>query len=354
MITIDFDTLRFIGLTQAIAGTIHTFEHPTPGATLARVIEVQREWMVLHDGRAPYQARMLARLVQELVQQDASLAVGDWVLAEQHAGGESWISARVPPLTHIARRSAEGRRQSLASNIDTALLVMGLDHDFNPRRMERYLALTQAAGVAPVIVLTKADIGIDVDERVAQLAKRLPPTIPMLALNALGAQPARELAPWLGVGQTLILLGSSGAGKSTLTNALTASAQETGGVREGDGRGRHTTTSRSLHLCPGGACIIDTPGLRSWQPDADEKQITASFADIEALAASCQFRDCHHDGEPGCAVAGTVDPDRLRNYHKLLREARRSQQTPLDRIAERNKWKVLMRSVEARNRMKQE
>jgi ribosome biogenesis GTPase len=144
------------------------------------------------------------------------------------------------------------------------------------------------------------------------------------------------------------LLGSSGAGKSSLTNTLTQAQQQTGGVRHGDSRGRHTTTSRSLHLCPDGACIIDTPGLRSWQPDADEASVAASFEDIDALAAQCQFRDCRHASEPGCAVRGAVDADRLQNYHKLRREARRSELTPLERIAEVAKWKVMQRAAGAR------
>jgi ribosome biogenesis GTPase len=148
----------------------------------------------------------------------------------------------------------------------------------------------------------------------------------------------------------LILLGSSGAGKSTLTNTLTGGQQLTGGVRGDDSRGRHTTTARSLHLCPGGACIIDTPGLRALRLDADEDQLDAAFDDIDTLARQCQFRDCAHEAEPGCAVRGAVDEDRLRNFHKLLREVRRNRQTPLERIAERNKWKVLVKSMAAKDR----
>lgn len=352
MIDIDFASLRSIGFNQSIAGQLHTTLQAAPGNRLARITEVQRDWLAVHDGDAEHKVRALPKLLQALHQQDASLAVGDWVLVETHAGGERWIGAQLPPLTHIARRANDGRRQSLASNIDTALLVMGLDHDFNLRRMERCIALVQAAGVAAVAVMTKADIGTDVEERMTQLQRRLPASVPAFAVNALAPQAGAALAPWLGAGQTLVLLGSSGTGKSTLTNTLAGSAQQTGGVRRGDGRGRHTTTARSLHLCEGGACIIDTPGLRTWRPDADEETLAATFDDIDALAQRCQFRDCGHGAEPGCAVRGAVHPDRLRNYHKLLREARRSQQTPLDRIAERARWKVLGKAAQERGRQK--
>jgi ribosome biogenesis GTPase len=258
-----------------------------------------------------------------------------------------------PPVTQIARRANDGRRQPLASNIDTALLVMGLDHDYNPRRMERYIALVQASGVAAVAVLTKADIGVDVAERLEQLRRRLPAQVAVVAVNGLSEDAGTQLGPWLGEGQTLVLLGSSGAGKSTLTNTLLQEpAQSTGGVRKGDGRGRHTTTARSLHQCPSGACIVDTPGLRTWRADADEEALAATFEDIEAFATRCRFRDCRHDGEPGCAVRAQVDEDRLLNYHKLLRDARRSQQSPLERAVQRSKWRTLGKAGEARAREK--
>lgn len=343
MIDIDFELLRPIGLTQAIANQLNLLDSPPSAGRLVRVTEVHRDAVTVHDGAGQFRARCLPRLAAQ-----ESIAVGDWMVASD----KQWLSARLEPFTELSRRTADGQRQALASNVDTALLVMGLDHDFNLRRVERYMALVHAAGVAPVVVLTKADIVADGGERLEQLRQRLPGSVAMFALNALGDDAPRALRPWLGSGQTLILLGSSGAGKSTLTNTLSGGAQATGGVREGDSRGRHTTTARSLHLCAGGACIIDTPGLRSLQPDIGEEALTAAFGDIDALAAQCQFRDCRHEAEPGCAVRAAVDPDRVRNYQKLLREARRSQQTPLGRIAERSKWKALVKAVGARDRAK--
>ncbi|MGZ5847823.1 MAG: GTPase RsgA, partial [Ramlibacter sp.] len=130
-----------------------------------------------------------------------------------------------------------------------------------------------------------------------------------------------------------------------LTNTLLRSdVQQTGGVRSSDGRGRHTTTARSLHLCEGGACIIDTPGLRTWRPDADGHALAATFDDVQALAHGCRYRDCRHEGEPGCAVRAEVPADRLRNYQKLLRDAERGEQTPLQRIVLRRKWKTLRKA----------
>lgn len=339
MTTIDFASLRSIGLSQHVVGQLHLLPEP---ACLARITQVHRGSIAVHDGTGELAARALPHLAGQLV-------VGDWVGLDRQANGDCWIAARLAPQTQIARRTEGRLTQPLVSNVDTALLVMGLDNDFNPRRLERTIAMVQVAGVAPVVVLTKADISGDVEGQLALLRQRLPATVPIVALDA--RQPA-GLVPWLGIGQTLVLLGTSGAGKSTLTNALCGSDQQTGGLRHGDGRGRHTTTARSLHLCRDGACIIDTPGLRSWRPDADEQTLAASFDDIATLAGQCQFRNCRHEAEPGCAVRDAVDADRLHNYRKLVREARRATQTPQDRINERARWKVMMKAGKERGRAK--
>jgi ribosome biogenesis GTPase len=152
---------------------------------------------------------------------------------------------------------------------------------------------------------------------------------------------AQALAPYLNAGQTVVLLGSSGAGKSTLTNTLAgAPLQDTGAVREHDSRGKHTTTSRSLHRLPGGACIIDTPGLRALRPDVDEATLAWLFDDIGRLAMQCRFRDCRHQEEPGCAVREGIGSDRLRNYHKLMREARRDTMSLLERQQQAAVWRA--------------
>jgi ribosome biogenesis GTPase / thiamine phosphate phosphatase len=354
MIDFDIEQLRQIGLNSLLINTLYQLPAvPEESDALMRVVEVQRDCFCLHDGAAEHRARALPWLLQETHSGQDSIAIGDWVTVSQREHGESWINSRLPAVTQIARRANDGRRQVLASNVDTALLVMGLDHDFNPRRMERYIALVSASGVAPLVVWTKADIGHDVHERAGQLRLRLPASVPIVTLNTLDAASVEQLSPWLGFGQTLVMLGASGTGKSTLTNTLTRrEAQSTGGVRHGDGRGRHTTTARSLHLCSSGACIIDTPGLRTWRPDADEKSVASAFEDIEALAANCHFRDCRHESEPGCAVREHIAEDRLRNYRKLLRDVQRSQQTPLEKIALRARWKAIGKAGTERLREK--
>lgn len=354
MIAFDFAQLRPIGLQQTTASAAAQLDFPCSTAQLMRVSAVHRDSIVVHDGSQEHLAHILPRLLHELQAQDTVLAVGDWVATEADAHGALWITAHLSPFTQIARRGNDGRRQVLANNVDTALLVMGLDADFNPRRLERYLAIVQASRVSPVVVLSKADVADDVAGKLSLLKQRLPSHVPLFAVDTRHAYDVAILDPWLDAGQTLVLLGSSGAGKSSLTNTLCAAGQSTQGVRHGDGRGRHTTTARSLHLCAGGACIIDTPGLRSWQADAGAETVAATFDDIAALAATCQFRDCRHASEPGCAVRGAVDADRLRNYHKLLRDARRSEATPLERISARARWKTILKAGQERSRQKRQ
>ncbi|MGZ5848774.1 MAG: GTPase RsgA, partial [Ramlibacter sp.] len=253
---IEIDLLRRLGLSQATLAQLGQALTTDDGTRLMRVVQTQRDRHALHDGRDVHVARLLPAAHHALQAGDSQLTVGDWVRAGPDAHGDVWIGSRLEPATQIARRANDGRRQALASNVDTALLVMGLDADFNPRRMERSIAMVRASGVAPVAVLSKVDLGAEARHRVALLRERLPKDVPVVAVDGTRPQARTELQPWLGPAQTLVLLGASGAGKSTLTNTLLgADVQQTGGVRSGDGRGRHTTTARSLHLCEGGACI---------------------------------------------------------------------------------------------------
>ena len=344
------DRLRRIGYSNLVGQNLAQL--PTTGSAM-RVLEVHRDGAVLHDGASERRAQLRPSLGRELATSDEQLAVGDWVLAADDNGGGLWVSSRMAPLNQLVRRTSEGARQCLVSNVDSALLVMGLDGDFSLRRLERYLTLVRSAQVWPVVVLTKRDLADHGDARCDETRRRIPAEVPIHAVDARLPAAARELAAYLEPGQTLVLLGSSGAGKSTLTNSLLGrAAQVTGPVREDDSRGRHTTSVRSLHLLPGGACVIDTPGLRGLRADTDETGLNASFPDIVGLAERCRFRDCQHAGEPGCAVRALVDPDRLANFHKMRREIQRESMTLLDRRKQLAEWKARGRAAEQRMKMK--
>jgi len=355
---IDFDRLQPVGLTPALAQALAALAPASTGDDSApipaRVVEVHRETVVLHDGVDAIPARPHPRLVQVLLAGSNALVVGDWTLCARDAHGATWVVARAAPQTQIVRRDADGLRHAVVSNVDIAFLVMGLDGDYNPRRIERYLALVQGAGdgaILPVVVLTKRDWAGDAvaEDEVDALHRRLGHRVPVFAVDGTSAQAAAALAPLVGPGQTAVLLGSSGAGKSTLTNTLLGSAvQDTGAVRATDSRGKHTTTHRSLHRLPSGGCVIDTPGVRTLRPDLDADALAATFADIDELSLQCRFRDCRHQDEPGCAVRAGVDPDRLANWHKLGRELRRDAMTVLERQRQVAQWKVRSRAVRAR------
>jgi ribosome biogenesis GTPase len=252
-------------------------------------------------------------------------AVGDWVLIEGEAPNALRIVALLPRFSAIKRGAAgeHYRQQVIAANIDTVFVVCGLDADFNPRRIERYLMLVGGSGVQPVVVLTKADKpDTEMEAAIVELRAL---DVPVLAVNAKDRASVATLEPWLQAGHSVVLVGSSGAGKSTLTNTLLGTEKmKTGAVRDTDDRGRHTTTHRALIALPSGACMIDTPGMRELKPTGEE-DVTESFADVEALAAQCRFRDCKHAKEPGCAVraaiqAGELDAQRAANFFKLRDE----------------------------------
>ena len=347
-----FERLRGIGLTPGVVQQLVALQS-ADDHTLLRVVEVQREGLTLHDGTAEHAARLLPALRSRLAEAGDAVAVGDWVLAHHNEFAEWWVHDRVPPVSQLARRLHDGRdkvtRVVIVSNVDTALLVMGLDHDFSLRRLERYVALAQMARLSVVVVLTKADLCGDTVARMAQVQALLPSGAAVVAVNAMAADAREALAPWLQPGQTLVLLGSSGTGKSTLTNTLTGSdVAVTGASRSDDSRGRHTTTARSLHRTAEGACIIDTPGLRTLRLDGDLQELGAAFADVAQLAGQCRFRDCQHEDEPGCAVRGAVSPGRLKNYNKLLREARRDSLTALQRKVQVQQWKARGRHARIR------
>jgi len=338
------------------------------GRRPARVVAVHKETAIVRgDPGGDRSATVTGRFRFDALATSDFPAVGDWVALEPTDVGAGTddaavIAAVLPRRTAFVRSAADASRrtagnladeQVIAANVDIAFLVAGLDGDFNLRRLERYLSIVKPAAIWPIIILTKRDLCDDVDARLDALRDRLPRDIAVHAVDARAENTAAELAPYLGAGQTIVVLGSSGAGKSTLTNTLLgAQVQSTGGVREDDSRGRHTTTSRSLHLLPMGGCIIDTPGLRGLRPDIDEEDLAATFEDIQALSEQCRFRDCRHRDEPGCAVRAGVHDDRLANYQKMLREIRRDTLTPLQRREQLSIWKIRHRVADERMKMK--
>ena len=306
-------------------------------------------------------ARVAGRLRHHAAKRADFPAVGDWVGVDPTTQeGDARIRAVLPRFSRFSRRAAGDptEEQVVAANIDTVFLVAGLDRDFNVRRLERYLLVAWESGAAPVIVLNKADLVDDPVPFVEQV-RALAPTVPVHPMSSHQPESANVLRQHLGAGRTGALLGSSGVGKSTIINTLVGHERlRTREVREDDSRGRHTTTARELVVLPGGGVLIDTPGMRElqlWETGA----LADTFADIEALAADCRFRDCRHREEPGCAVRaaaadGTLEAGRLESFRKLQNEQAHQivMQDQRAQIEEKRKWKVLTKAANKRIREK--
>lgn len=303
-----------------------------------------------HDGMTPARVSGVARDVLTLLSPEGEarvtpkestggFAVGDWVMTD---GVRAVV--RLAPRGEIARRAAGAvaERQLIAANVDTLAIVTSCNADFNPARIERYLAVALGAGCLPLVVLTKAD-GVADPGRYVREAQRLSPLVAALALDAREAEEVARLNVWCGRGQTLALVGSSGVGKTTLQNALTGVADVTQGIREDDAKGRHTTTARALRRTTAGGWLIDTPGMRELQLTDAAEGIAEVFGDIAELAAACRFSDCRHEGEPGCAVreaieSGALEEARLNRFRKLEREDRFNSEAVHERHARVRAW----------------
>jgi ribosome biogenesis GTPase / thiamine phosphate phosphatase len=313
--------------------------------SLGRVIVQQRDlWLTIsHDGEllADLRGRLRTGRSEDMP------AVGDYVrLATRPAEGRATIHEVLPRRTCLQRKVAgnETRAQVIAANVDTVLIAVPLDHPVNERLVERQLVVVWESGAVPVIVGTKADADSNRATHLHQLAFGAD----VVTVSALVGEGLEALDPWLRHGETLAVIGPSGAGKSTLTNALLgANRMLTQDTRDADGKGRHTTTHRELVKLPGGAMLIDTPGMRElalWDADSDDG-VAAVFDDIAALAAQCRFTDCQHQAEPDCAIRqalsdGSLDPNRLQSFRKLQRELAYVERQHDKRLEseERKKW----------------
>ncbi|MCF6305104.1 MAG: ribosome small subunit-dependent GTPase A [Rhodobacteraceae bacterium] len=316
-----------------------------------RVTEVQRNTLDALGAKGPQKVPVTGLLAEQ------GITVGDWLLVD----AKTRSPLRVLDRKSEIKRRAAGKdyvTQLIAANIDTLFIVSSCNADFNPARLERYLALAHQADVTPVLVLTKADLSKDPQKYLEDAAREMPGHA-VVAINARSTDAQSLLAEWCGAGQTVALVGSSGVGKSTLAIALTGQDILTQDIREEDAKGKHTTTARSMYRMLSGGWLIDTPGMRALRLYDVREGVDMVFDDIITLAAACKFNDCAHDSEPGCRVqaeiqAGRLDANRLNRWQKLQREDTRNTESASETRARNKKTNKVYSGGRARAKMKRE
>ena len=355
----NINNLRRIGWRGCFQNQLASYADS--GLLPARVAGVSKNSFRLNDGESEWLATAAGKLKHEAG--GLYPVAGDWVLAADAViykvlARENALSRGASGARHKKDPHSQ-REQVIAANLDAVFIVCGLDRDFNPRRIERYLTLVYNCGLNPVIVLTKADLHRE-PERFMDEAEAVAFGVPVRLVSAEDDSGLAEMEPYLAPGKTVTLVGSSGAGKSTLVNRLCGQeVQLTRSVSELLGKGRHTTTSRDLILTRQGGMVIDNPGIREiafWDVD---RGMDAAFPEIEKLALQCRFADCGHTHEPGCRVlealeSGEISRDRLENYWKMKREmdylAQRREKSA-DRV-EKERWKGVALKIKAINKRK--
>ena len=277
-----------------------------------------------------------------------TLAIGDWLLLD---ASDHRALRRLERKTVLARRAAGdmAKPQLIAANVDTVFIVSSCNQDFNPSRLERYLALVLESESVPVVVLTKSDLHDD-PVSLRQIAESLHPGLIVETIDARDAEQASTLNDWCGVGKTVAMLGSSGVGKSTLANAMCGLWIKTSSIREDDAKGRHTTTARSMHRLAAGGWLIDNPGMRELQLADCEQGVADLFDDVLTIAEQCRYRNCSHQGDVGCALeaaveTGELEQRRLTNYLKLQSEQARNSASLAERREKDRKLGKFYKSV---------
>ena len=345
--------LEYLGWNEFFASNFKLLRQE--GLMVARVAIEHRNTYILYSEFGELLGEITGKFRHQATQPEDFPAVGDWVVISiRESEKTATIHSILPRNSKFSRQSIGSitEQQIVASNIDTVFLVSGLDGDFNPRRIERYLILAWESGANPVILLNKADLCQNIEDCLNQVEK-IALGVPIITLSAANSQGLHALKPYLQPGKTVALLGSSGVGKSTITNQLKGETiQAVKAVRKGDDRGRHTTTHRELILLPNGSLIIDTPGMREIQIWASDTSLQSTFEDIETLAQECRFRNCQHGQEPGCRIqqalrSGELDESRFMSYQKLQKELdylsqKQDQKVYLDT---KKRWKKITKSM---------